>query len=142
MALKVVDAQAYAAQQNDSAAERLIIQVYEMDIPEQLRQRSTAELLLALVSLRLGKPQVAADRAPIGVRNIGMLGSYVNPTERAYLKYAGRLIYEEATDQLGEPMTIDVGVEFDNLDARKVRSALRDAFPVYRSRYSDTPSTH
>jgi hypothetical protein len=94
---------------------------------------------MALVSLRLGKPELAAELVPNAVHHIGAIRTYANPVERAYLKYAGRLILEEATDLMGAPMTIDVGVNYDDLDADRVRSSIRGSFPVYRSRYADAP---
>lgn len=136
------EAQADAARQDFVAADKRLLRISESSLPQHVVDQSTATLLKALVSLRLGDPAAAAELAPTGVRNVESLRAYANPEERAYLAYAGRLILEEATDQLGDPMTLDVGVDYDELDIGRVRSALRDAFPIYRSRYADVPQVH
>lgn len=139
MAIELVEAQEEVARHDYVAAEGRLTRVYELALPDEVIERSTASLLMALVSLRLGKPQLAAELAPAAVRHIDSIRTYANPVERAYLKYAGRLILEEATDLMGTPMTLDVGVDYDDLDSGRVRGALRNAFPVYRSRYADAP---
>ncbi|MGQ3308654.1 MAG: hypothetical protein ACT6SD_15145, partial [Brevundimonas sp.] len=100
---------------------------------------SKFSLLTALVALKLGNPKTAADLVPRAVHRLDDVRFYANPVERAYLKYAGRLILEEATVLLGDPRTLAVGVEYDDLDSDRVRSSLRDAFPIHRSRYAARP---
>jgi hypothetical protein len=139
MAIEIVEAQEEVARHDYAAAESRLKRVYELALPDRVMERSTASLLNALVALKLGRPQIAAELVPDAVRHIGSLRTYANPVERAYLKYAGRLILEEATDLMGTPMTLDVGVDYDDLDSDRVRGALRNAFPVYRSRYADAP---
>ncbi len=139
LAIELVEAQEEIARHDYVAAEARLKRVYRLALPDRVMEQSTASLLMALVSLRLGRPQVAAEIAPNAVRNIGSIRTYANPTERAYLRYAGRLILEEATALMGTPMTLDVGVDYDDLDSHRVRGALRNAFPVYRSRYADAP---
>lgn len=133
MVFELVEAQGEAAAENFLAAERRLIRVYGLAPPGAV-ERSTTNLLMALVSLRLGNPKVAADLAPSAVSHVGNLRVFANGAERAYLRYSGRLIYEEATHQLGAPKSLDVGVEYADLDVRRVRSSLRDAYPVYRPR--------
>ncbi|WP_156400554.1 hypothetical protein [Caulobacter sp. Root655] len=97
---------------------------------------------MAVVSLRLGNFQVAADLAPTAVSSIGSLRVSANPAERAYLQYAGRLVFEEATRRLGAPKTINVSVDYEDLDVRRVRDSLKNAFPVHRSRAAVIPQIH
>lgn len=131
MVVEVVEAQEDAAQLNYLAAERRLLRVYGMAPPGAV-ERSTTNLLMALVSLRLGNAEAAAELAPAAISHVGSLRVFANSAERDYLRYAGRQIYEEATRQLGKPDSLDVGVEYGDLDVQKVRSALRDAYPVVR----------
>lgn len=142
MAYELVEAQADVARQDFRAAERRLVRIYDMHLPRRALERSPADLLMALVFLRLGNPEAAAKLAPDAVRQVGSIRKWANPIERAYLRYAGRLIFEEATDQLGAPMTLDVGVDYEDLDIERVSSSFRDAFPVYRSRYAAAPQAH
>ena len=142
MAYEVVEAQAEVAKHDYPAAEKRLKRLYSMGLPESVMQRSTASLLMALVSLKLGDPEAAAELVPKAVTDVSSIRAYANPVERAYLQYAGRLILEEATAAMGRPMTLDVGVEYDDLDAGQVRSSFVDTFPVFRSRYADAPPIH
>jgi hypothetical protein len=69
----------------------------------------------------------------MGVAYVQALKFSANSAERAYLAYAGRLIFEEATRQLGVPKTLKIGIEYDDLDVAKVSSDLLAAYPVYPS---------
>lgn len=141
MAAEVVEAQEDVIRRDYVAAERRLVRVYTMAPPGTV-ELSTTNLLMALVSLRLGNPSAAADLAPIAVSHVGSLRAFANKAERAYLQYAGRLIFEEATRQLGHPKTINVGVEFEDLDIRRVRPVLRDTYPVSRSPSQDVQKLH
>ncbi len=141
ISVELVRAQAEAARGDFSAAERRLVRIYGL-APQEMLEHSTTNLLMALVALRLGNPGVAADLAPSAVSHVGCLRVSANGAERAYLSYAGRLIFEEATEQLGAPKTLNVGVEFDDLDVRRVRGSLRAAYPVYRPRREVSPHVH
>ena len=139
LALEMVEAHEEVARQDYAAADVRLQRIFALGLPDHVVGRSTASLLMALVSLRLGKPEVAAELVPYAVRHVGAIRSYANPVERAYLKYSGRLILEEATDALGRPMTLDVGVDYEDLDIDRVRTGIRRTFPVYRSRHAEAP---
>ncbi|TPW03529.1 MAG: hypothetical protein FD125_1555 [bacterium] len=139
LAIEMVEAHEEVARQDYVSAEARLHRIFAMGLPDHVIGRSTAKLLMALVSLRLGKPGIAAGLIPDAVHDIGAIRTYANPVERAYLKYAGRLILEEATDVLGESMTLDVGVDYEDLDVTRVRNAIRLVFPVYRSRHAPAP---
>jgi len=132
MMSELVDAQRDAAQHDYLGAQTRLARVYDLAPPGAVG-RSTTNLLMALVSLRLGNPQVAADLAPTAVQNVCSLRSYANKAERRYLSFVGKLIYEEATTQLGMPTTLNVGVEYDEVDAQRVRKELRNAYPINQS---------
>jgi hypothetical protein len=140
LAFEVIEAQADVARDDYAAAEKRLQRVSRLALPDRLMTHSTVSLLTALVALKLGKPQTAADLVPQAVHRLDDIRFYANPVERAYLKYVGRLILEEATVLLGDPRTLDVGVEYDDLDSDRVRSSLREAFPVHRSRYASVPN--
>jgi hypothetical protein len=141
MSMELVEAQADVAKYDYLAAERRLLRVYGLAPPGAV-ERSSTNLLMALISLRLGNPQAAAELAPTAVAHVGSLRVYANPSERAYLKYAGRLIFEEATRQLGAPKTLSVGVDYEDLDMRKVRNSLRDTYRVPVPAGLDTPQAH
>lgn len=139
LVFETVEAQADVARNDYAAAEVRLRRVSRLALPDRLLARSTVSLLTALVALKLGKPRTAADLVPQAVHRLDGIRFYANPFERDYLRYAGRLILEEATELLGAPKTLDVGVDYDDLDSDRVRCSLREAFPVYRSRYAVRP---
>jgi hypothetical protein len=139
LAFEVIEVQADVARNDYVAAEKRLQRVSRLALPDRLITHSTVSLLTALVALKLGNPKTAADLVPRAVHRLDDVRFYANPVERAYLKYAGRLILEEATVLLGDPRTLAVGVEYDDLDSDRVRSSLRDAFPIHRSRYAVRP---
>jgi len=141
MAAELVEAQEDVARQDYLAAERRLVRIYSLAPPGAV-ERVPTNLLMALVSLRLGNPSAAVHLAPSGVSHVGSLRAFANPAERAYLQYAGKLIFEEATRQLGEPKTLDIGLEFDDLDVERVRRSLREAYPVHRAHAEGDPTSH
>jgi len=141
MMTELVDAQQDAARENYLSAERRLVRIYGLAPPGAV-ERSTTNLLMALVSLRLGNLQAAADLAPTAVSHVGSLRAFANPAERAYLQYVGRVIFEEATRRLGAPKTFDVGVDYEDLDIRRVRASLRDAYPIHRPDNTVAPQIH
>ncbi len=141
MAITMVDAAEDVAQEDYIGAERKLLRIYGFAPPGAV-ERSPTNLLMALVSLRLGNPSAAAELAPLAVEHLSNLRTFANSAERAYMRYAGRLIYEEATRQLGSPKSLDVGIDYDDLDIGKVRSSIRDAYPVRRSVTQDQRQLH
>jgi hypothetical protein len=140
----LTDAQNDVARQDYLSAERRLLRVYSLAnrMPPWAIKATLANLLMALVCLRLGNPQAAADLAPTAIGSVRSLRASANAGERAYLSYAGRLIYEEATRQLGSPGSLDIGVEYEDLDISKVRRRIRSAFPVTRSLRAAPPQLH
>jgi hypothetical protein len=141
MGFEIVQTAEDVAEKDYLAAERRLLRIYAIAPPGAV-ERSTTNLLMALVSLRLGNPTVAAELAPLAVENLRNLSAFANPSERAYMRYAGKLIFEEATRQLGSPKNLDVGVAYEDLDMGRVRSAIRDAYAVRRSGTKDQPQLH
>ena len=70
MAYEVVEAQAEVAKHDYPAAEKRLKRLYSMGLPESVMQRSTASLLMALVSLKLGDPETAAELVPSRHRRV------------------------------------------------------------------------
>lgn len=117
------------AQGRFADAEKKLLLAYDLRPPD-LDMPPYIDLLMALVSLRLGHAGVAADLARGAARWLGVTWAYANARERAYLKYFARLVYEAARRMEGTPMTIDVGVQFDDIDVTKVRASLRSKFDI------------
>lgn len=132
MAITMVGAAENVSRKDYPAAQQKLLHIYSFAPPGAV-ERSTINLLMALVSLRLGNPAVAAELAPVAVEHLKNLRAFANPAERAYMRYAGKLIYEEATEQLGSPKRLDVGVDYENLDIARVRNSIRDTYPVRRA---------
>jgi hypothetical protein len=141
MGIDMVEAAGDVAQQDYVAAEQKLLRIYRVAPPGAV-ERSPTNLLMALVSLRLGNPSVAAELAPLAIDNIGNLMVSANHAERAYMRYAAKLIYEEATQQLGAPKSLDAGVDYDDLDVRRVSRRIRDTYPVRRARREIEPQHH
>jgi hypothetical protein len=141
MSVQLAEAQDEVAKRDYLAAERRLLRVYR-SAPPGLNGGTLVNLLMALVCLRLGRPQAAADLIPTAVGHIRSLRALANEAERAYLSYAARLIYEEATRQLGSPKSLDVGVEYDDLDVSKVSARFRAAYPVHRPDGDAAPRLH
>ncbi|MES2835049.1 MAG: hypothetical protein V4707_10125 [Pseudomonadota bacterium] len=142
MAFELVEAHEEAARQDYRGADRRLSRIEGLGLPEHMMKRSTLTLLKALVALRLGDAKTAVELLPRGVHEVSFLRKGINASERDYLKYAGRLLLEEATEQLGEPLTMGVGVEYEDLDISRVGDSFWKGFPIYRSRYADPPEVH
>lgn len=122
----------YAAGRNDYVvAERYLRRIYALG-PPAILERTSANLLKALVCLRLGSPAAAVDLARAGVAQVGALRRVHNSAERAYLQFAGAQIFEDASKLIGAPRTLDIGLTYDELDVAKVSALVRDAFPIRR----------
>jgi hypothetical protein len=141
MMIDLVDAQEDAARQDYLSAERRLIRIYSF-APAAAVARSTTNLLMALVSLRLGNLEAAAELAPTAISHVRSLRAFANPAERAYLQYVGLLIFEEATRRLGTPKSLDIGMDYEDLDLQKVRGSLRDAYPLHHVGAAVAPQIH
>jgi len=122
---------AYTAASNDVragrylAAKKKLQGIYERDWPI-LEPPAPDCLLLALVYLKLGHMPAAAEMALEGVRQASQIVRYVDPVDRDYMRYVGKVIYEKAM----APLQVDVGVEREDLRLDRVRSLLLEAFPL------------
>lgn len=97
--------------------------------PRQLGIPAPATLLLAFVYLRTGNLISAADVALEGVGQVERL-KFLKPPERAYLSYAGKLIYECATSMTGEPRALHLGIGIADLKLEEVRPEIKDSLPL------------
>jgi len=125
-ALRQIRAHKYAS------AEKSLLRVYEL-LPPGEEATAPINLSMCLVSLRLGNPAAAAELALKAIRQAKVPGAIVGASaiERDYIRYYGKLIYEEATRLDEAPMTIDVGVESKvDLDLEKVSWRFKDSYPL------------
>jgi hypothetical protein len=113
-------------------AEKLLLRVYEL-LPPGEEATLITNLAMCLVSLRLGNPATAAELSLKAIRQAKVPGAYVgaNAVERDYLRYYGKLIYEEATLRDGTPMMINVGIGSEaDLDLDKVSARVKRDYPL------------
>lgn len=107
------------------AAKEKLQGVYERDWPK-LEPPAPHCLLLAFVYLKLGHMPAAAEMALEGVRQASQIVRYVDPVDRDYMRYVGKVIYEKAMP----PLQVDVGVEREDLRLDRVRPLLLEEFPL------------
>jgi len=113
-------------------AEKGLLRVYEL-LPPGEEPALVVSLAMCLVSLRLGNPAAAAELSLKAIRQAKVPGALIGASaaERDYLRYYGKLIYEEATRLDGTPMTIDVGIQSEaDLDLDKVGARIRSDYPL------------
>src|SRR6478672_7304598 len=77
MGFGVAKAQGDVAQRDYLAAERRLIDIYGLAPPGTV-ERTPTNLLMALVSLRLGNARAAAELAPLGVEHVANLRRFAN----------------------------------------------------------------
>ena len=96
-------------------AEKSLLRVYELMAPGE-EVALSINMSMCLVSFRLGNTAAAADLALKAIRQVKAPGALVgaSATERDYVRYYGKLIYEEATRRDGSPMVIDIGIEIQS----------------------------
>jgi len=88
-----------------------------------------SQLLMARIALRLGNWAEAAAIVPVAIKHVRP-SAFASRAECAYVRYASKLIYEEAKRLSGEPTSLNVGVTINDLDLSKVRRAISDDFPL------------
>lgn len=122
-------------------ARRKLLRIQERS-PQAAEALAPVSLLLSLVHLRLGDVVAAAEMAHEGIVQARSLGGFISPAERAYMSYAGKLIYERATQLNGQPMMIDVAVRLEDLRLDRVRALIRNLFPLAEFVPTEGSSVH